>query len=95
MQDPMANLTGDQQDPSSSSDSAGGGTLGGTTTKIAIDPIAMNENMKRMDRIRSVMGIVSGCVAGICGMTGLQGLCKLLLLYSFPLFKIVLIDHLL
>jgi hypothetical protein len=67
MQDPMANLTG--EDPSSD-------TVGIGATKIAIDPIAMNENMKRIDRIRSVMGIVSGCVAGICGMTGLEGLCK-------------------
>jgi hypothetical protein len=30
-------------------------------------------NMQRIDHIHSVMGVASGCVAGILGLTGLRG----------------------
>lgn len=72
MMDPMADLGGP---------SAGGG--GGpkqqdnlSTTREVFDPLAMGANFQRIDRIRSVMGIASGCVAGILGLTGLTGFRK-------------------
>ena len=65
--DPMADLTGDQsgagQDPSQMSN-----------RKEVVDPLVIQVNMQRVDRIRSVMGIVSGCAAGILGFNGLGGL---------------------
>lgn len=42
--------------------------------KEVFDPNALNQNMMRIDKVRSFMGIVSGCVAGISGFTGLEGL---------------------
>mmetsp|Transcript_1543 Transcript_1543/g.2182 ORF Transcript_1543/g.2182 Transcript_1543/m.2182 type:complete len:131 (-) Transcript_1543:765-1157(-) len=67
--DPMADIGG--PDPSG----AGGGAGDmGSTTKEVVDPMAMAMNMQRIERIKNVMGIVSGCVAGICGLTGFSGL---------------------
>jgi hypothetical protein len=68
MQDPMANLTGETpagQNPSN---------MNGGSTKEVFDPIALQLNMQRIGRIQSVMGIAAGCVAGIAGMTGFEGL---------------------
>jgi hypothetical protein len=68
MQDPMANLTGETpagQNPSN---------MNGGNTKEVFDPIALQLNMQRIGRIQSVMGIAAGCVAGIAGMTGFEGL---------------------
>ena len=31
-------------------------------------------NLMRVDTIRSVMNIASGCIAGICGLTGWEGM---------------------
>jgi hypothetical protein len=42
--------------------------------KDVIDFISLRVNLERVDKIRSVMGIASGCVAGICGLTGWEGL---------------------
>jgi len=39
-----------------------------------LDMTAAMANHKKVDTIRSFMGIVSGCVAGILGLTGLEGL---------------------
>lgn len=61
MIDPMADL-------------GGSGAAAETDAKEVFDPVALNQNMQRVDKIRSLMGIVSGCVAGICGLTGLEGL---------------------
>ena len=44
-----------------------------SSTKEVVDPMAMGMNMQRIDRIKNVMGTVAGCVAGICGLTGLSG----------------------
>lgn len=69
MQDPMANLTGEApagQNPSTINN--------GGNTKEVFDPIALQLNMQRIGRIQSVMGIAAGCVAGIAGMTGFEGL---------------------
>jgi hypothetical protein len=68
MQDPMANLTGEApagQNPSS---------MDGGNTKEVFDPIALQLNMQRIGRMQSVMGIAAGCVAGIAGLTGFEGL---------------------
>jgi len=45
-----------------------------TDEKGVIDVTSLRYNLERVDKIQSVMGIASGCVAGICGLTGLQGL---------------------
>lgn len=68
MQDPMANLTGDAPSGGNPSNMDGG------NTKEVFDPVAMQMNLQRIGRIRSVMGIASGCVAGILGLTGFEGL---------------------
>ena len=69
MIDPMADIDG------------GGGAIDPTTNDGAgessqevFDIHAHRINMKKMDYIRSFMGIVSGCVAGVLGLTGLSGL---------------------
>ena len=82
MIDPMANLDG--------------GAPGATDTneKDVIDITSLRYNLERVDKIRSVMGISSGCVAGICGLTGLEGLGTLNYLMNekqgFDLFHILL-----
>ena len=62
MIDPMANLDG----AASSQDTS--------EEKDIIDFSSLRYNLDRIDRTRSVMGIASGCVAGICGLTGFEGL---------------------
>ena len=42
--------------------------------KDVIDLGQLRVNLERVDSIRSVMVIASGCVAGICGLTSLEGL---------------------
>lgn len=74
MIDPMANL-----------DSGSGPTPGADATggegKDVFDMNAANLNLKKMDTVRSFMGIVSGCVAGVLGLTGLSGLVCFLILH--------------
>lgn len=41
--------------------------------KEVFDPIILTLNLARIERIRSVMAIASGCIAGIAGFTGLEG----------------------
>ena len=65
------------------------GDIGGATENSSVDNVLMHQNVKsneivdpylvqlnlaRLERIQSVMGIVSGCVAGILGFTGFEGL---------------------
>ena len=64
MIDPMADL-------GSSGDTANDGDA-----KDVFDPNALGQNMQRIDKVRSFMGIISGCLAGIFGFTGLEGLGK-------------------
>jgi hypothetical protein len=70
MADPMADLGGggghQPQDGS-------GESSDGATTREVFDGMAFQMNMARIERIRSVMGIASGCIVGICGFTGFQG----------------------
>jgi len=42
--------------------------------KDVFDVTTLKYNLQRVDTVRSVMNIASGCVAGICGVTGWQGL---------------------
>mmetsp|Transcript_4086 Transcript_4086/g.8755 ORF Transcript_4086/g.8755 Transcript_4086/m.8755 type:complete len:128 (-) Transcript_4086:1021-1404(-) len=69
--DPMADLGGGQPGAASSEM--------GNATKEVVDPMAMSMNAQRIERVKNVMGIVSGCVAGICGLTGFSGLVCFLL----------------
>jgi hypothetical protein len=69
--DPMGDMgpgadAGQQQQPN---DNASGG-------KEVVDPLVLQLNMQRIDHIHSVMGVASGCVAGILGMAGLNGFGK-------------------
>ena len=67
MMDPMAGLDG--------ADTPGAAAgADGEHSKEVFDSIALQRNMQRIDKIRSVMGIASGCVSGIMGLTGLEGL---------------------
>lgn len=42
-------------------------------SKEIFDPMILHYNMVRIERIQAVMGIASGCIAGIAGFTGLEG----------------------
>jgi hypothetical protein len=71
MIDPMADIDG----------SGGGSSIDPATndgennnSQEVFDIHAHRINMKKMDYIRSFMGIASGCVAGVLGLTGLAGL---------------------
>jgi len=71
--DPMANIG----TPAADGQQQGTGADGsGSSHKEVFDPIVMQVNAQRIDRIHAVMGIASGCVAGIIGLTGLEGLGK-------------------
>jgi len=59
----MANLDGGAA-PGADADAS-------SSTKDVFDPNALTFNLKNIDKIRSFMGIVSGCVAGILGITGI------------------------
>ena len=48
----------------------------GLLEREPVDPLILNMNMARIERMRSVMAIASGCIAGIAGFTGLQGFRK-------------------
>jgi hypothetical protein len=69
MIDPMAGLDG------------GAPGAQDTDEKDVIDMTSLRYNMERVDKIRSVMGIASGCVAGILGLTGFEGLGELVRLH--------------
>jgi hypothetical protein len=70
MIDPMANL-----DPTAHGPEA---NIGGDASQQEVfDMDAYKSNFRKVDKIRSFMGIASGCVAGVCGLTGLSGLGEL------------------
>jgi hypothetical protein len=70
--DPMADLSGGGV-PSGSKP---GDPVNMSSTKGVFDPMVLGSNLQRIDRIRSVMGIAAGVVAGIGGLTGWKGLRK-------------------
>mmetsp|Transcript_4361 Transcript_4361/g.12195 ORF Transcript_4361/g.12195 Transcript_4361/m.12195 type:complete len:89 (-) Transcript_4361:1499-1765(-) len=88
MIDPMADLDSGSA-PTPGADSTGG------EGKDVFDMQAANLNMKKMDTVRSFMGIVSGCVAGVLGLTGLSGLGKGITYLPTLLFTITSKDPLL
>lgn len=69
MADPMADM---------GASAPGGGMMPDAAdqphSKDVVDTMILQYNLARIERIRSVMGIASGCIAGIAGLTGLQGL---------------------
>lgn len=67
MIDPMANIS--RPDGSSNQ-----GDMTGGEGRDVFDMGALQSNTIKTDKIRSFMGIVSGCIAGILGLTGLEGL---------------------
>jgi len=52
----------------------GGPSNSDDNNKEVFDMDAFRYNFRKMDKIRSFMGIVAGCVAGVLGLTGLSGL---------------------
>lgn len=73
MADPMADM-GQPQHQQPDADMNNG--------KEMINPVLLQLNLAKIDRIRSVMGIAAGCVTGICGYTGFAGLGALPLRWS-------------
>ena len=69
MIDPMANLGGPQagapQQP---------GQSPGEENLEVFDFHAQQQNMQKMESIRSFMGIINGCLAGILGLTNSMGM---------------------
>ncbi len=51
-----------------------GGSNPDDNNQEVFDMDAFRYNFRKMDKIRSFMGIVAGCVAGVLGLTGLSGL---------------------
>lgn len=77
MIDPMADI----DNPNAAMPAGGGGSGdnnmdGDGDSQEVFDTDAYRANFIKMDKIRSFMGIASGCVAGVCGLTGLSGLGK-------------------
>ena len=70
MIDPMADLAAGGPDMNA----MGGGD---DNNNEVFDMDAFRYNFRKMDKIRSFMGIVAGCVAGVLGLTGLSGLGEL------------------
>jgi hypothetical protein len=78
MIDPMADI-----DHASAAPEIDG--AGGDGNQEVFDANAYKSNIAKMDKIRSFMGIASGCVAGVCGLTGLGGLGEYdVTLFSMP-----------
>jgi len=88
MIDPMANLGNEGFDPNSV---IGGGEplLSGRNQTLIINMHAVHLNNKKIDKVRSLMGIISGCVAGICGLTGFQGLVCFVALHLVVNFSLI------
>ena len=72
MIDPMADIDGSGGGGSSIDPATNDGE--NSNSQEVFDVHAHRINMKKMDYIRSFMGIASGCVAGVLGLTGLAGL---------------------
>uniref|UniRef100_A0A6U3NU56 ER membrane protein complex subunit 6 n=1 Tax=Ditylum brightwellii TaxID=49249 RepID=A0A6U3NU56_9STRA len=75
MIDPMADLAASGPSPDGTQTTTGG------EGRDVFDMTAAQLNLKKMDTVRSFMGIVSGCVAGVCGLTGLPGLACFIILH--------------
>jgi hypothetical protein len=65
MNDPMAGMGAEATGPATEDD---------IHSKEVFDPMILSFNLQRIERIRSVMGIASGCIAGIAGLTGWEGI---------------------
>ena len=77
MIDPMADLAAGGPDMMNSA-------MGGDdNNKEVFDMDAFRYNFRKMDKIRSFMGIVAGCVAGVLGLTGLSGLGELFVIVMY------------
>jgi EMC6 len=75
MMDPMGDVGAGGVDNTAVAASldAGTGTYHNLKSNEIVDPLIVQLNLSRIERIRSVMGIASGCIAGILGLTGMEG----------------------
>jgi hypothetical protein len=71
MMDPMGDV-GANVDNNAAVDATTGAYHNLRSNEI-VDPLIVQMNLSRIERIRSVMGIASGCIAGILGLTGMEG----------------------
>lgn len=83
MIDPMADIDNPSAVGGGSGDIMDGSSPGGDggDNSEVFNMNAYRSNLVKMDKIRSFMGIASGCVAGVCGLTGLAGLVCFLVLH--------------
>lgn len=72
MIDPMANIGGAQ--PMSQPNAAGFDPHSASGGDEVFDMNAQQQNLQQMESIRSFMGIISGCCAGILGLTNVTGI---------------------
>lgn len=75
MMDPMGDVGGTGVDNNTAAASLDSTTLAHHNLKSneIVDLLIVQINLSRIERIRSVMGIASGCIAGILGLTGMEG----------------------
>jgi hypothetical protein len=72
MMDPMGDVGASSVDNTNATDATTGADHNLKSNEI-VDPLIVQMNLSRVERIRSVMGIASGCIAGILGLTGMEG----------------------
>ncbi len=70
MLDPMANISS----PGAQQPGAPGAGPPGEESMEVFDRHAQRQNTQKMDSIKSFMGIVTGCCAGILGLTNMRGI---------------------
>jgi EMC6 len=71
--DPMGDVGVSGENAETSIGSPTGTAFTNLRSNEIVDPLVVHLNLSRIERIRSVMGIASGCTAGILGLTGLHG----------------------
>ena len=78
MMDPMGDVgaAGVDNTAAAASLDATTGAFHNLKSNEIVDPLIVQMNLSRIERIRSVMGIASGCIAGILGLTGMEGFGK-------------------
>ena len=68
--------SGDNSSAAASSLDATTGAYNNVKSNEIVDPLIVQMNLSRIEHIRSVMGIASGCIAGTLGLTGIEGFGK-------------------
>lgn len=90
MMDPMGDVGAGGVDNTAAAASldAATGAYHNLKSNEIVDPLVVQLNLSRIERIRSVMGIASGCIAGILGLTGMEGFVCFTILHLLVSFAI-------